>query len=126
MAEAFLNKIGQGAFYAESAGLEPGTLNPLVVSAMAESGYDLSGNTTDSVFRFFQEGRQYDIVVKVCDQASGQRCPIFPSSRISLNWNFPDPSALSGSDEEKIEQVRVIRDAIRTRIEALVQVFSGQ
>ena len=48
MAEAFLNRIGSGKFIAESAGLEAGVLNPLVVEAMAEVGYDLSRNQTKS------------------------------------------------------------------------------
>ena len=65
MAETFLNDLGEGRFVAESAGLEKGVLNPIVVEAMAELGYDISNNQTDSVFDFFKEGRNYDYVVKV-------------------------------------------------------------
>lgn len=123
MAETFLNRLGQDAFYAESAGLEPTTINPLVVRAMAEVGYDLAGKETHSVFSYFKEGREYDVVAKVCDQASGQSCPIFPSARTQLNWSFPDPAAFEGSDEEKMAQVRVLRDLIKARIEAFIAVF---
>jgi len=123
MAEAFLNRLGQDGFIAESAGLEPGQLNPRVVQVMAEIGYDLSGKSTHSVFKYFQEGRKYDVVVKVCDQANGQRCPIFPSARISLAWSFPDPSDFSGTEEQKLEQTREVRDQIRTRIEEFIRVF---
>lgn len=124
MAEAYLNRLGKGAFQAESAGLEPGTLNPLVVQVMAEDGYDLSQNQVKDVFTFFKEGRAYDLVVTVCDQAVGQRCPIFPSQKLTINWGFPDPSAFTGSHEERLQQTRQVRDIIRQRVEEMVRVFN--
>ncbi len=123
MAEMFLNDLGQGRFIAESAGIEPGPLNPVVVQSMAETGYDLSKNQTNSVFEFFKEGRKYDVVVKVCDQAHGQRCPIFPSAKLTLNWNFADPSSFEGSDADKLFMTNKIRDQIKTRIEEFISVF---
>lgn len=123
MAEAFLNKLGQGRFIAESAGIEPGSINPYVVKSMAEIGYDLSENKTDSVFEFFKEGRKYDVVVKVCDQAKGQRCPIFPSAIASLIWNFNDPAAFQGTDTEILLKTNAIRDQIKARIEEFIRVF---
>jgi arsenate reductase (thioredoxin) len=83
MAEAFLNRIGAGKFSAESAGLEAGTLNPLVVEAMNEVGYDLSNNQTKSVFDFYRSGKIFHHVIKVCDEMNGQRCPIFPERAAS-------------------------------------------
>ena len=124
MAEAFLNRLGQGDFLAESAGLEPLPLNPLVVKAMAEIGYDIANKTSHSVFTYFQEGRQYDIVVKVCDQANGQRCPIFPSAKVDLTWSFPDPADFQGTAEEQITKIRELRDQIKTRIEEFIRVFN--
>jgi arsenate reductase len=124
MAEAFLNRLGAGSFTAESAGLEPGALNPLAVEVMAELGYDISGNSTDSVFDFFKEGRKYDLVVKVCDPAQSERCPIFPSAKLQLVWAFPDPSRLTGTWEEKLAGTRVIRDLILAKIRCLVEVFA--
>ena len=80
MAEAFVNTFHSDKFIAESAGLEPGILNPLVVKSMAEIGIDISKNETKDVFEFFKDGRRYDYVITVCDEASGQRCPIFPGA----------------------------------------------
>jgi arsenate reductase len=57
MAEAFLNKICGEFFQAESAGLEPGTLNPYVVEALQEVGIDISGKQTQAVFDVFRSGR---------------------------------------------------------------------
>jgi arsenate reductase len=123
MAETYLNLFGTGCFSAQSAGIEAGTINPLVQIAMAEEGFDLSNKGTNSVFDFYEEGRRFDIVIKVCDQANGQRCPIFPSSKLNLNWNFPDPSTFQGNDEEKLQQIRAVRDAIRDRVKEFVRDF---
>ncbi|MDW7659262.1 MAG: arsenate reductase ArsC [Bacillota bacterium] len=123
MAEAFLNHMGADVFRAESAGIEPGALNPLVVKVMAEIGYDLASNSVASVFDYFKEGRCYDVVVKVCDQARGQKCPIFPSAKVTLNWSFSDPAELTGAEEEKLAGLRQIRDQIQRKIAAFIEVF---
>jgi arsenate reductase (thioredoxin) len=125
MAEAFLNRLGKGKFVAESAGLEAGTLNPIAVKAMAELGYDISSNKTKSVFDFFQQGKRYEIVVKVCDALNGQRCPIFPSTKVSLNWDLTDPSSLPGTPEEKLNAIRPIRDLIQIKVEALIKDYES-
>ena len=116
MAEAFVNSNHGDKFYAESAGLEPGTLNPLVVKSMSEIGIDISKNPTKDVFTFFKEGRMYDYVVTVCDEASGQRCPIFPGALRKINWSFEDPSALNGTEEEKLKRIGEIRDSIKDKV----------
>lgn len=123
MAEAYLNKIGEGKFSAESAGLEAGKMNPYVIKVMAEEGYDLSNNTCDSVFDFHKEGRQYDLVVKVCDQMNGERCPIFPGTKATMNWNLQDPSGLEGDDESKLQRTRVIRDQIKVKVQNLIEEY---
>lgn len=122
MAEAFLNDLGAGRFIAESAGLEKGTLNPIVVEAMSELNYDISQNQTDSVFDFFEEGRSYDYVIKVCDQSSAEACPVFPRAKVSWNWDFPDPSAFEGTPEARLARTREIRDIIKTRVEEFLRV----
>lgn len=121
MAEAFLNELGKGRFVAESAGLEAGTLNPTAVNAMKELGYDISKNPTKSVFDFFQQGKRYEIVVKVCDALHGQRCPIFPRTKVTLNWDLTDPSSLAGTPEEKLIAIRPIRDLIKLKVETLIR-----
>lgn len=122
MAEAFVNQLCPELFQAESAGLEAGTLNPMVVEAMAEAGIDIAGKVTREAFALMQQGRRFDWVITVCDEASAERCPIFPGDGQRLHWNFPDPSKLTGTHEEKLARVREIRDAIRTKIEAFCAV----
>jgi arsenate reductase len=118
MAEAFLNQICGEFFEAHSAGIEAGRLNPLVVEAMQETGVDISGNRTKQVFDFIKSGRMFAYVITVCDEASAERCPIFPGVTTRLHWSFPDPSTFQGTPEEKLEKVRAVRDAIKSKIEA--------
>jgi arsenate reductase len=117
MAEAWLNHLCGESFNAESAGLEPGTLNPLVVEAMREVGIDISRKKTQAVFDVFKSGKLMAYVVTVCDETSAEKCPIFPGVTKRLHWSFADPSALTGTDEEKMAEVRKIRDEIRLKIE---------
>jgi arsenate reductase len=118
MAEAWLNHLGGDRFAAESAGIEPGTLNPLVVQAMHEVGIDLSGKRTKSVFDLFKAGRRYDYVITVCDPEAAERCPVFPGMTQRLHWGFPDPSRFQGSEAERLAQTRLVRDAIRQAVAA--------
>jgi arsenate reductase len=120
MAEAFLNQLGGDKFEAESAGLEPGKLNPIVVEAMQEIGIDISKNRTKDVFEFFKQGKLYSNVIAVCDEASAEKCPVFPGMAQQLHWSFADPSSFQGSHDEKLAQVRLVRDAIKKRIEEFI------
>jgi arsenate reductase (thioredoxin) len=117
MAEAFLNKLCGDDFETHSAGLEPGTLNPLAVEAMREIGIDISQKQTQSVFDVFKSGELFAYVITVCDESSAERCPIFARVTKRLHWSFPDPAALSGTREERLASTRKIRDQIRARIE---------
>jgi arsenate reductase (thioredoxin) len=121
MAEAFLRKRGGDRFEAESAGLEPGALNPYVVRAMAEVGIDISRNPTKSVFDLFNAGKVYQVVVTVCSKEAAERCPIFPGLSEKLHWPFPDPSAFTGTDEEIMAQVREVRDRIEGAIADFIE-----
>ena len=116
MAEAFLKKYGGDSFQVESAGLEPGKLNPVVVEAMQELQFDISGNRAKGVMEFIEQNEIFDYVVTVCDESSAQRCPIFPGDVKRLHWGFEDPSGLAGNHEEKLAKTRIIRDQILARV----------
>jgi arsenate reductase (thioredoxin) len=126
MAEAWVNHLYGDIFEARSAGLEPGMLNPLAVEAMKEVDIDISQNETKGVFDFVKSGNLFSYVITVCDEASAERCPIFPGVTKRLHWSFPDPSAVTGTLEEKLEKVRAIRDAIRFSIEQWCQQIRSQ
>ena len=117
MAEAWLNTICGEYFEAQSAGLEPGTLNPPAVQVMAEAGIDISKKKTQAVFDVFKSGQLFAYVITVCDETSAEKCPIFPGPATRMHWSFPDPLEVQGSESARLEQVRIIRDEIRAKIE---------
>jgi arsenate reductase len=121
MAEAYLNQLGGGALIAESAGLEPGKLNPTVIKVMQEAGIDISKNETKDVFDLFKLGKLYQAVITVCDAASAESCPTFPGVVKRLGWSFPDPSSFTGSQAEILEKTRKVRDEIKETILAFIE-----
>ena len=116
MAEALLNKRCRDYFEAESAGLEPGKLNPLAVEVLREIDIDISKNKTQAVFDVFKSGELFAYVITVCDESEAGGCPIFPGVTTRLHWSFPDPSKFTGSPDEKLEQTRRVRDKIDNQI----------
>jgi arsenate reductase (thioredoxin) len=117
MAEAFLNQACDDQLESQSAGLEPGTLDPLAVEVMREIGIDIGQNKTQAVFDVWKSGQMFQYVITVCSEAEAQGCPIFPGVATRLHWPFPDPSSFQGSDAAKLEQTRHVRDAIKAKIE---------
>jgi len=116
MAEAFLKQLGGDRFEVESAGLEPGKLNPLAVQAMSLIGIEIGQNQTQSAFDLFKAGRRFQYVISVCDEASAERCPIFPGVTTRLNWSFADPSSFTGTEQERLAKTIAVRDEIRARV----------
>jgi arsenate reductase len=117
MAEAFLKKLAGDRFEVESAGIEPGKLNPYVVAVLKEVGIDISNKKTQSTEECLKKGTIYDYVITVCDETSAEACPFFPGGAKRLHWGFEDPSKLTGTDEERMAGTRKIRDQIRAKIE---------
>lgn len=124
MAETFLNALGGGRFEAESAGLEPGELNPLAVEVMKEIGFDLARKKTNSVFDLYTEGRLYNHIIYVCEKETEDKCPVFPGLGKAHSWPFPDPQKLKGSHQEKLGEARKIRDEIKAKVESWIKEFN--
>jgi arsenate reductase (thioredoxin) len=125
MAEAFLKRLGGDDFAVKSCGIEAGVINPLVVEAMLEKGYDLSQNTTQTAFNLFKQGESFDIVITVCSRKASEQCPIFPGKALRMNWPFADPSIIEGDKTAKLEAIRNIRDQIEERIKIFIQEYRG-
>lgn len=121
MAEAYLKKLGGDKFHVESAGLEPGKLNPLVVEVMKEDGIDISHNLTKDVFEMQKQGKSFNYVITVCDPKASESCPIFPGMQKKINWSFDDPSKFTGTQEEKLAQTKIIRDKIKKAVEGFIE-----
>jgi arsenate reductase len=118
MAAALLNNECGEFFEAQSAGLEPGTINPLAVEALQELGIDISKNATQRVFDVWTSGQIFHFVVTVCSESEAEGCPIFAGVTTRLHWPFDDPSKFTGSHEERLERTRRVRDQIRAKIDS--------
>lgn len=123
MAEAFFNLYTTRAQEsAQSAGITPGKLNSYVVRAMSEKGVDISHKPTKAVFDLYKEGEKFSHVIAVCDESS-EHCPIFPGVHKVITWSFQDPSKFTGSDEEIMQKVRIVRDEIEAKVKDFLQNF---
>ncbi len=108
-------------FDAQSAGLEPGRLNPLAVEAMQKADIDISKAGTQSVLELFKGGKRFHYVISVCDEASAERCPVFPGVTTRLSWSFADPSSFTGTNEERLKKTIAVRDEIRKKVAGWVE-----
>jgi arsenate reductase len=116
MAEGFLRALGGERYEAFSAGTQARGINPLAIKVMAERGIDISeaaGHRSKTLQAFL--GQPMDLVVTVCDEAA-EECPFFPGARRQEHWSFPDPSAATGTEEERLVVFRQVRDAIEARL----------
>lgn len=112
IAEAILNKIGQGKFRAYSAGSQPkGQVNPNTIQLLQSLGYDTSGFRSKSWSAFAKPGAPaLDFVFTVCDNAAGETCPVWPGQPMTAHWGVPDPAEAQGSEAEI---ALVFKDAYR-------------
>ncbi len=113
MAEGFVKSLFGEYYEAYSGGTEPTAINPYAIQVMQEIGIDISHHHAKSVNDFLDKKMEY--VVTVCDQAQSS-CPFFPGAKTYIHKGFPDPSEFTGSEEEILEQIRRIRDEIKTWI----------
>ena len=115
MAEAILRRHGGDQFEAYSAGLKPKGIHPLTIQVMKEKGYDLSGQHSKGVGEYLGKVL-IQTLITLCDDAE-KNCPtIWPGVNTRLHWAFEDPSALEGTDEQKLAKFRQIRDQIEQRV----------
>jgi arsenate reductase len=116
MAEGILRAASQRKFRVGSAGSKPaGCVHPLAIKALAEIGIDISSHSSKHMNEFLKE--PVETVITVCGNAD-QACPVFPGQRNRYHWGFDDPAHAVGSDEEKLEVFRRVRDDIRRVFEA--------
>ena len=115
MAEGLLRQLAGDRFEVMSAGTEATHIRPLAIRAMDEIGVDISGQESKTLERY--RGEPFDYVITVCNDAN-EACPFFPGATNRLHWSLPDPSAAKGTEEERLEVFRSVRDALRDRVQA--------
>jgi arsenate reductase len=119
MAEEYLRLFGGDLFEVGSAGLNPGKLNPVVVEALLEDGIDIRTKKTRSTQELLDAGAAFHYVITVCDKQADEECPWYPGQIAKLHLPFPDPSSFTGTDEEKLEGTRTVRDRIKSKMKEI-------
>ena len=99
MAEALINKIGEGRYKAVSAGSNPvGYVHTKSIETLQRHGIDIIEPRSKSWDEF--AGQHFDLVITVCDAAAAESCPAFLGKHEKLHWSTPDPAKATGTDEE--------------------------
>jgi arsenate reductase (thioredoxin) len=115
MAEGLLRDLAGDRFEAFSAGTEATHVRPLAIRTMEEIGVDISRQESKTLDRYLDQ--PFDYVITVCDDAN-EACPYFPGAMSRLHWSFEDPSKAEGSEEERLEVFRSVRERIKDRMQA--------
>jgi arsenate reductase len=110
MAEGFLRYLAGDRFEVASAGTEATRVHPLAIQVMQEVGIDIGAHRSKTVDALL--GEPWDYVITVCDSAN-ERCPLFPGRTARLHWSFEDPAQASGSQAQRLEMFRRVRDQVR-------------
>ncbi len=119
IAEAFLRKYADEHFNVYSAGFEVQEIHPLTVKVMEEVGIDISSHYSKELKQFLGK-HHFGIVITVCKRAE-ELCPTFPGVATRLFWDLEDPAAFQGTEEEKLEKFREIRDKIEEKIKIFLK-----
>lgn len=117
MAEGIARSLAPAFVRIESAGSRPTSVRPEAIAVLGEIGIDISGNRAKAVSEIPSDG--IDTVITLCGE---EECPIFIGKVMRLHWGLPDPGAIQGSEEERLDAFRRTRDELRRRIGAL---FTG-
>lgn len=128
LAEALLNHIAQGAsgthFKAYSAGSSPRDNqqpNPLGLQVLQAAGIATDGLRSKSWDEFAKpDAPHMDLVITVCDNAAGEVCPYWPGQPATAHWGYADPSAVPGTDEDRLHAFRATLYMIQKRLQLLV------
>lgn len=103
LAEALLNRMGEGRFRAHSAGSQPkGEMHPMALEVLQDHGFDTHGLRSKSWNEFAAPGSPpVDLIITVCDNAAGESCPVWPGRPISAHWGIEDPAAVEGDGQRE-------------------------
>lgn len=118
LAEAILNRAGDGRFAAFSAGSHPnGRVNPYALELLQRLGFPTEHLRSKAWDEFAALGSPpLDFVFTVCDNAAGEVCPVWPGQPMTAHWGLPDPAAVEGRDLDKANAFRETFRALERRI----------
>ena len=117
MAEGFVRHYAADRFEAFSAGTEATAVRHEAIRVMGELGIDISRQESKTVERYI--GEPFEWVITVCDRAR-QSCPVFPGAESTAHWGFDDPADAEGTEEQRLQVYRRVRDEINARVKMFV------
>lgn len=119
MAEALLERVGQGRFNAYSAGTQPADAPmPEVIERLAILGHDVARLHSKSWLKFTgPDAPRMDFVITLCDVPEGEVCPDLGARPVTAAWPFPDPAKFTGSLVERTALLNELYGMIRRRLE---------
>jgi arsenate reductase len=122
LAEGLMNSLSQGRFKAYSAGSHPGgVVNPLALKTLANLHVPTDGFRSKSWDEFAAPNSPVmDFVFTVCDSAAGEACPHWPGQPMTAHWGVPDPAAVEGSEDARLQAFRDVAITLKRRIELLL------
>jgi len=103
LAEAILDRVGQGRFKAFSAGSQPkGEVHPFALNLLRSLNHDASFARSKNWEEFAVPGApEMHFVFTVCDNAANESCPVWPGQPMTAHWGVPDPAAAEGTEAER-------------------------
>jgi arsenate reductase len=117
IAEGLLRALADNRYEVHSAGTVATHVRPEAIRVMAEIGIDISHQKSKTLDRYLKQN--FDWVITVCDDAA-ESCPAFPGWARRLHWPLPDPSQATGTDEDRLNEFRRVRDRLRHNIVAFI------
>ena len=123
LAEALLDRLGEGRFRGFSAGSQPkGEVHPGAIELLQRKGWDVSGFRSKSWDEFARPGAPaIDYVITVCDNAAAEACPVWPGRPVAGHWGIADPAAVNGSPGEVAEAFEQAFARLNRRIETFLR-----
>jgi protein-tyrosine-phosphatase len=122
LAEAILNREGEGRLRAWSAGSQPkGVPNPVGIKLLADLGYDVSALRSKSWSEFAGAGApKMHLIITVCDSAAGESCPLWPGQPLVAHWGIPDPAGVGETPVEQRAAFQLTYQQLMQRVTALL------
>lgn len=117
MAEGYAKKLfPSDKFEIRSAGVEKHGLNKNAVQVMAEDGVDISQQYSKLIdLNYFNSA---NLIVTLCGDTR-DKCPVIPPQATSIHWPLPDPAKATGTEKEKLQAFRKVRNKIKDLVQTV-------
>ena len=114
MAEGIARSLAPQGVKVSSAGSSPASVHPQAIRVLKEIGIDISGHRSKGLDSI--DAGSVDAVITLCAE---EVCPVFLGKAVRVHWGLPDPAAVTGTEETRLNAFRSVRDELRHRLKVL-------